>query len=49
MAIVDHCNPGAWHGTSEIAPATNTACAIDVEVLDGHLGVLDSHEIVFGR
>ena len=48
-AIVDHGNPGAWHGTSATAPATTIACASDAEVLDGLLGALDSHEFVFGR
>ena len=48
-AIVDHGNPGAWHGTSATAPATTVACANDAEVLDGLLGALDSHEFVFGR
>ncbi|KAH9015401.1 hypothetical protein EDB85DRAFT_2156723 [Lactarius pseudohatsudake] len=42
-AIVDHGNPGAWHGTSVTAPATIVACANDAEVLDG-MGALDSHE-----
>ena len=42
-AIVDHGNPGAWHGTSATAPATIIACANDAEVLDGLLGALDSH------
>jgi hypothetical protein len=49
MAIVDHNNPGAWHGTSETAPVTTVACASDAEVCDGLLGALDSHEFVFGR
>ena len=48
-AIVDHGNPGAWHGTSATAPATTVACANDAEVLEGLLGALDSHEFVFGR
>ncbi|KAH9047736.1 hypothetical protein EDB84DRAFT_1459772 [Lactarius hengduanensis] len=43
MAIVDHGNPGAWHGTSMTVPATTVACANDAEVLDG-MGALDSHE-----
>ncbi|KAN0141756.1 hypothetical protein V8E53_000218 [Lactarius tabidus] len=34
-AIVDHGNPGAWHGASATAPATTVACANDAEVLDG--------------
>ncbi|KAH9061888.1 hypothetical protein EDB87DRAFT_383981 [Lactarius vividus] len=48
-AIVDHGNPGAWHGASATAPATTVACANDAEVLDGLVGALDSHEFVFGR
>ncbi|KAI9434729.1 hypothetical protein H4582DRAFT_1881782 [Lactarius indigo] len=48
-AIVDHGNPGAWHGGSATAPATTIACANDAEVLDGLVGALDSHEFVFGR
>ncbi|KAN0141708.1 hypothetical protein V8E53_000170 [Lactarius tabidus] len=48
-AIVDHGNPGAWHGTSATAPATTVACANDAEVLDGLVGALDSHEFIFGR
>ncbi|KAH9055829.1 hypothetical protein EDB83DRAFT_2293073 [Lactarius deliciosus] len=48
-AIVDHGNPGAWHGGSATAPATTVACANDAEVLDGLVGALDSHEFVFGR
>ena len=31
-AIVDHCNPGAWHGTSATAPATTVTCTNDAEV-----------------
>jgi RNA exonuclease 1 len=49
MAIVDHGNPGAWHGTSVTAPATTVGCANDADVLQGLLGALDSHEFVFGR
>ncbi|KAH9965648.1 hypothetical protein BJV74DRAFT_869879 [Russula compacta] len=48
-AIVDHGNPGAWHGTSATAPATTVACTNDTEVLDGLLGVLDTHDFVFAR
>ncbi|KAH9037515.1 hypothetical protein EDB85DRAFT_2072974 [Lactarius pseudohatsudake] len=48
-AIVDHGNPGAWHGGSATAPATTVACANDAEVLDGLVGALDSHEFIFGR
>ncbi|KAN0141724.1 hypothetical protein V8E53_000186 [Lactarius tabidus] len=48
-AIVDHGNPGAWHSTSATAPATTVACANDAEVLDGLVGALDSHELIFGR
>lgn len=48
-AIVDHGNPGAWHGASATAPATTVACANDAEVLDGLVGALDSHEFIFGR
>ncbi|KAI0247771.1 hypothetical protein BJV78DRAFT_1285278 [Lactifluus subvellereus] len=48
-AIVDHGNPGAWHGTSTSAPATTVPCTNDTEVLDGVLGVLDAHEFVFAR
>ncbi|KAI9508061.1 hypothetical protein F5148DRAFT_1284472 [Russula earlei] len=48
-AIVNHGNPGAWHGTSAAAPATTVACANDAEVLDGVLDALDSHEFVFAR
>ncbi|KAF8496216.1 hypothetical protein F5888DRAFT_1706478 [Russula emetica] len=48
-AIVDHGNPGAWHGTSASAPATTVACTNDAEVLEGVLGALDSHEFVFAR
>jgi RNA exonuclease 1 len=48
-AIVDHGNPGAWHGTSPAAPATTVACTNDAEVLDGVLSVLDTHEFVFAR
>ncbi len=48
-AIVDHGNPGAWHGMSASAPATTVACTNDAEVLDGVLGALDTHEFVFGR
>ncbi|KAI9445645.1 hypothetical protein BJY52DRAFT_1206691 [Lactarius psammicola] len=48
-AIVDHGNPGAWHGTSATVPATTVACANDAEVLGRLLGALDSHGFVFGR
>ncbi|KAH9958157.1 hypothetical protein BC827DRAFT_1362457 [Russula dissimulans] len=48
-AIVDHGNPGAWHGMSASAPATTVACTTDAEVLEGVLGVLDSHQFVFAR
>ncbi|KAI9450824.1 hypothetical protein BJY52DRAFT_1419405 [Lactarius psammicola] len=48
-AIIDHSNPGAWHGTSAIAPATTVACANDAEVLDRLLGALDFHKLIFGR
>ncbi|KAI0248416.1 hypothetical protein BJV78DRAFT_799137 [Lactifluus subvellereus] len=48
-AIVDHGNPGAWHGTSASAPATTVPCTNDTEVVDGVLGVLDAHEFVFAR
>ncbi|KAI0249684.1 hypothetical protein BJV78DRAFT_1394638 [Lactifluus subvellereus] len=48
-AIVDHGNPGAWHGTSASAPATIVLCTNDMEVLDGVLDVLDRHEFVFAR
>jgi hypothetical protein len=48
-AIVDHGNPGAWHGTSAAAPATTVGCTNDAEVFDGVLSVLDSHEFVFAR
>ena len=47
-AIVDHGNPGAWYGTSAMAPAT-TVCTSDAEVLEGVLGALDLHEVVFAR
>lgn len=47
--IVDHGNPGAWHGASASAPATTVACTNDAEVLEGVLGALDSHEFVFAR
>ena len=47
--IVDHGNPGAWHGTSASAPATTVPCTTDAEVLDGILGALDTHEFVFAR
>ena len=47
--IVDHGNPGAWHGTSPSAPATTVPCATDAEVVEGVLGALDSHEFVFAR
>ncbi|KAI9445651.1 hypothetical protein BJY52DRAFT_1194220 [Lactarius psammicola] len=33
-AIVNHGNPGAWHGTSATAPATTVAYVNDAEVLD---------------
>jgi RNA exonuclease 1 len=48
-AIVDHGNPGAWHGTSPTAPATTIACTSDAEVVEGVVGALDSHEFVFAR
>jgi len=47
--IVDHSNPGAWHGTSASVPATTVHCTTDAEVLDGILGALDTHEFVFAR
>ena len=47
--IVDHGNPGAWHGTSASAPATTVPCTTDAEVLEGILGALDTHEFVFAR
>ena len=37
-AIVDHGNPGAWHGTSATA-ATTVGCTSDAELFEG---VLDS-------
>ena len=49
MAIVDHGNPGAWHGTSASAPAMTAPCMNDAEALDGMLGALDAHEFVFAR
>ncbi|KAN0141439.1 hypothetical protein V8E53_000684 [Lactarius tabidus] len=48
-AIVDHGNPGAWHGASATAPAPTVACANDAEVLNGLVGALDSHEFILGR
>ena len=48
-AIVDHGNPGAWHGTSAASPATTVPCTTDAEVLEGVLGALDSHEFIFAR
>lgn len=48
-AIVDHGNPGAWHGTSASAPATAVPCTTDAEVLDGILDSLHTHEFVFAR
>ena len=39
MAIVDHGNPGTWHGTPATVPMS--LCAYDVEVFDGLLGALD--------
>jgi RNA exonuclease 1 len=52
-AIVDHGNPGAWHGTSASAPATTVPCSIsdaDSEVIEGVVaGALDPHEFVFAR
>ncbi len=48
-AIVDHGNPGAWHGASATAPATTVACTSDAEVLEGVLDSVDSHEFVFAR
>ena len=48
-AIVDHGNPGAWHGTSASAPATTVPCTTDAEVVDGIIGALDTHEFVFAR
>ena len=48
MAIGDHGNPGASHDTSATEPATTVACASDAEVLAGLIGVLDSHELIFG-
>ncbi|KAI0266318.1 hypothetical protein BGY98DRAFT_1191446 [Russula aff. rugulosa BPL654] len=48
-AIVDHGNPGAWHGTSASAPATTVPCTNDAEVIEGVVGALDSHEFVFAR
>ena len=48
-AIVDHGNPGAWHGTSVAAPTTTVPCTTDAEVLEGALGALDSHEFIFAR
>ena len=47
--IVDHGNPGAWHSTSASAPATTVPCTTDMEVLDGILGALDTHEFVFAQ
>ena len=49
VVIVDHGNPGAWHGTSASAPATTVPCTTDAEVLDGILGALNTHEFVFAR
>ncbi|KAI0293180.1 hypothetical protein B0F90DRAFT_1670908 [Multifurca ochricompacta] len=49
VAIVDHGNPGVWHGTSAAAPATTVSCTNDAEVVDGVLRVLDAHEFVFAR
>jgi len=48
-AIVDHGNPGAWHGTSASASATAVACTSDAEVLEGVLDSVVSHELVFAR
>jgi hypothetical protein len=48
-AIVNHDNPGTWHGTSVLAPVTTVPCTNDTEVLDGVLGALDAHQFVFAR
>lgn len=45
-AVVDHGNPGAWHGSKA---TTVVACNTDGEVLDALLGAIPSHSFVFGR
>ena len=45
-AVVDHGNPGAWHGQKA---TTCVACASDADVLRGLLAALDAHHFLFGR
>ncbi len=45
-AVVDHGNPGAWHGQKA---TTCVACKSDAEVLDGLLMSMESHHFLFGR
>ena len=44
--MVDHGNPGAWHGQKA---TTCVACASDADVLRGLLAALDAHHFLFGR
>ena len=39
-AIVDHSNPGTWHGTSVTAPAKTVARKSDADALGGLLGTM---------
>ncbi|TFK22234.1 ribonuclease H [Coprinopsis marcescibilis] len=45
-AVVDYGNPGAMHGSKA---TTALGCKSDEEVVDGVLGVVGSHDFVFGR
>ena len=47
--IVDHGNPGAWHGTSAPVPGTTVACTDVTEALGGVLGAMDTCEFVLAR
>ncbi len=45
-AVVDHGNPGNWHGSKA---TTTVPCKTDEDVLQGLLGAVNSHKFCFGR
>ena len=45
-AVVDHGNPGAWHGQKA---TTCLACASDADIVAGLCGTIGAHHFLFGR
>ncbi|TFY76484.1 hypothetical protein EWM64_g7526 [Hericium alpestre] len=45
-AVIDHGNPGTWHGAKATTPV---ACKTDEEVVQGVLEAIPNHQFIFGR